>query len=121
MSFTTGRSDLSVSVSFDQSKVKQKIHARIELAQKVLDAQVMKDSNYYVPMQEGFLRDSVLSSVIGSGLLVWDIEYAKKMYHFPEARISKEVNPNASPKWFERAKATRLKIWEALVNREYSK
>lgn len=111
---------MSVSVSFDQSKVKQKIHARMERAQKVLDAQVLKDSNYYIPKQEGFLEKSVFGSVIGSGLLVWAIEYAKKMFHFG-GTPSKEVNPNASTKWFERAKAVKIKVWEALVNREYSK
>ena len=108
-------------VSFDRGAVAKRLHGRIDRVQKVLDAQVMKDSNYYAPMQEGFLRDSVLSSVIGSGLLVWAIEYAKKMYHFPEARIRKEVNPNASTKWFERAKSTKAKAWEALANREYNR
>ena len=109
-----------VSVSFDQRKCKARIHERVERAQKVLDSQVMKDSNYYIPKQEGFLERSVFGSVIGSGVLTWAMEYAKKMYHFA-GRPRKEVNPNASTKWFERAKATRLKIWEALVNREYSK
>jgi hypothetical protein len=80
----------------------------------------MKDSNYYVPKQEGFLERSVFGSVLGSGLLVWAIEYAKKMYHFA-GRPRKEVNPNASTKWFERAKSTKAKAWEALANREYSK
>lgn len=108
-----------VRVEFDQRKVKAKIGTRIERAQKVLDAQVLKDSNYYIPKQEGFLERSVFGSIIGSGLLVWAAEYAKKMYHFG-GTPSKEVNPNASTKWFERAKATRLKIWEALVNREYN-
>jgi hypothetical protein len=51
---------------------------------------------------------------------VWAIEYAKKMYHFA-GKPRKEVNPNASTKWFERAKSTKAKAWEALANREYSK
>jgi len=109
-----------VRVDFNQKAVAGRIHTRIERAQKVLDSQVMKDSNYYCPQDTGALQKSVLGSVIGSGLLVWAIDYAKKMYHFA-GRVAKETNPNASTKWFERAKATRLKIWEALVNREYSK
>ena len=107
-------------VSFDRGAVAKRLHGRIDRVQQVLDAQVMKDSNYYIPKQEGFLERSVFGSVLGSGLLVWAVEYAKKMYHFA-GKPRKEVNPNASTKWFERAKATRLKAWEALVNREYSK
>jgi len=111
---------LSVTVDFNKGAVKKKIDDRMKRVQLVLDSQIMKDSNYYIPKQEGFLARSVFSSLAGNGVLVWTMEYARKMYHF-EGRLSKEVNPNASTKWFERAKATKLKEWEALVNREYSK
>lgn len=107
-------------MTFNPAKVKRDKQPRLDRAQKVLDAQVMKDSNYYIPKAEGFLEKSVLGSPIGSGVLIWAIEYAKKMYHF-KGRLSKEVNPNASTKWFERARAVKAKLWEALVNREYSK
>lgn len=111
---------MSVTVDFNKGAVKKKIDDRMKRVQLVLDTQIMKDSNYYIPKQEGFLERSVFSSVSGNGVLVWTMEYAKKMYHF-EGRLSKEVNPNASTKWFERAKAAKLKEWEALANREYSK
>ena len=107
-------------VSFDKSGAKRKIQGRVNLAQKKLDSQVMKDSNYFCPQDTGALQKSVLGSVIGSGLLTWAIDYSKKMYHF-KGRVSKETNPNASVKWFEVAKSRFRDKWVRLVNDEYSK
>lgn len=107
-------------VVFDQSAVKKKITTRLDMAQKKLDSQVMKDANYFCPQDTGALQKSVLGSIIGSGLLTWAIDYAKKMYHF-KGRLSKETNPNASVKWFEVAKSRHKEAWAKLVNDEYSK
>lgn len=108
----------SVRVTFDPAAVRRNKQPRLFRAQKALDSQALKDSNYYIPKQEGFLERSGLGSVPGSGLLIWAASYAKRMYHFG-GTPSKKVNPNASVKWFERARAIRAKAWEALVNREY--
>lgn len=105
-------------VKFDKKKVAAKIGKNIERVQKKLDAQVLKDSNYYVPKREGFLERS--GDISRPGLVVWDMQYAKAMYNF-KGNPRKNVNPNASTKWFERAKATKLKEWEALVQNEYEK
>lgn len=111
---------METKVSFDKTGCKRKIQTRVTMAQKKLDSQVMKDANYFCPMDTGALQKSVLGSVIGSGLLTWAIDYAKKMYHF-KGRVSKESNPNASVKWFEVAKSRYKERWEKLVNDEYSK
>ena len=111
---------METKVSFDKTGCKRKIQGRVNLAQKKLDSQVMKDANYFCPQDTGALQKSVLGSVIGSGLLTWAIDYAKKMYHF-KGRVSKESNPNASVKWFEVAKSRFKERWLKLVNDEYSK
>jgi hypothetical protein len=111
---------MAVEVTFDRRAVSDRLGARAAKAQKVLDAQVLKDSNYYIPKRDGDLERSSLASPIGSGYLIWDIEYARAQYHGLPNK-SKDVNPNASTKWFERAKVVKLKEWEALANREYSK
>ena len=111
---------METKVSFDKTGCKRKIQGRVTLAQKKLDSQVMKDANYFCPQDTGALQKSVLGSVIGSGLLTWAIDYAKKMYHF-KGRVSKESNPNASVKWFEVAKSRFTEKWTKLVNDEYSK
>lgn len=111
---------METKITFDTTQVTKKINTRISMAQKKLDAQVMKDSNYYCPMDTGELQKSVLGSVIGSGLLVWSKEYAKKMYNFG-GMLSKENNPNASVKWFEVAKSRKLASWIKLVDDEYGR
>jgi hypothetical protein len=105
---------MEIRLDLDTTKIAGRLSKDIELSQKRLDAQVMKDSNYYCPMDTGALQKSVLGSVIGSGRLVWDIEYARKMYHF-KGNLSKDENPNASTKWFERAKMNKLKEWEKVA------
>lgn len=109
---------MATKIEFDQSKVKAKIESRLVRVQKRLDAQVMKDSNYFCPMDTGALQKSVLGSQIGSGILVWAKDYAKKMYHFG-GKLSKDSNTNASIKWFEVAKARYKEVWEKIANDEY--
>ena len=107
-------------VSFNVTKCKKQIEQRITRVQKLLDAQVMKDSNYYVPVDKHQLERSVENSKLGSGVLIWDAEHAKKQYyHFKKKSL--DVNKNASIKWFERAKKKSLKVWEKIANAEYSR
>lgn len=111
---------METKITFDTEQVTKNINTRISMAQKKLDAQVIKDSNYYCPMDTGELQKSVLGSVIGSGLLVWSKEYAKKMYNFG-GTLSKENNPNASVKWFEVAKSRKLVVWAMVANDGYKR
>ena len=111
---------METKITFDATKVTKDIALITSRAQKKLDAQVMKDSNYFCPMDTGDLQRSVLGSVLGSGLLVWSKEYAKKMYNFG-GTLSKENNPNASVKWFEVAKSRKLASWNRLVENEIKK
>jgi len=111
---------MATKVSFDKSKVKKDIEMRMVPVQKRLDAQVMKDSNYFIPKETGTLEKSVFGSVLGSGILTWAVDYAKKMYNFG-GKLSKETNPNASIKWFEVAKVRFTEKWTRMVNNEYRK
>jgi len=107
-----------MTIDFNVAKIASKIKSHIGTLQPVLDMQVMKDSNYFVPVDKHQLEKSVLNSKLGSGVLVWDTEYAKKQYyHF--VKKSKDQNPNASTKWFERAKERSMKTWEKIANDEY--
>jgi hypothetical protein len=112
---------MNVSVDLDVSKINQKINTNVERTQKILDLQVAKDSNYYCPEDVGILQDSVLlGSDFGSGELIWNIEYAKEQY-YGKPNKSTDKNPNARMKWFEEAKATKLKEWIGIANGEYNK
>ena len=110
---------MGITVQFDTAAVGKRCKARLDRAQAVLDIQVLKDSNYYCPVAEGTLRDSGAVSS-GGGEVAWETPYASDQYNFFENK-RKDKNPNASTKWFERAKSTKAKAWEALANREYKK
>lgn len=105
-------------ISFFPKAVGTRIKARVSKSQVALDVQVLKDSNYYCPDRQGTLmRSGVIAS--GGGEVRWETPYAKRQYNFYEKK-SKHKNPNASTKWFERAKSVKIKEWEAIANREYN-
>lgn len=112
---------MQINVDFDVNTVDAKIKARIGRCQAVLDAQALKDSNRYCPMDTGTLQKSaIISSKLGSGKLVWNTPYAQDQY-YGKPNKSHQKNPNATMKWFEVAKSKNIKTWEKLVNDEYSK
>lgn len=48
--------------------------------QRFVDLTVAKGMDKYVPFKTGTLKNSVLSSAFGSGLLVYNTPYAKRQY-----------------------------------------
>lgn len=112
---------MSARVELDKGGIKNKIASGVSRVQSVLDAQVLKDSNYFAPKRENTLIDSSIQSTrIGSGELIWNTPYAKAQYYgFPNK--SKDSNPNASMLWFEEAKSRHKEAWINLANSEYYK
>lgn len=112
-----GSVTFTVTANFDDAATKAKLTAAIHKAQMKLDAQVLADSNYYVPLKTSTLQKSaIINTVIGSGEIVWRTDYARRQYYGVNFDHSKSGNPNACAKWFEAAKAHKLKDWEKLVN-----
>jgi hypothetical protein len=110
-----------MTVNLNANVIYEKIDGRIKKIQSMVDLRVMKDSNYYCPMDTGTLQDSViLSYKEGSGVLTWDTEYAKSQY-YGLANKSKDDNPNAVMKWFEVAKTRNINKWVRFANDRYSK
>lgn len=105
-------------VELDINKTATRIAKRIKKSQFLLDQQVLKDSNFYVPEDTGNLQDSGVLGTSG-GEVKWDSIYAKKQY-YEDNKKSKDRNPNASMKWFEVAKGKQLKIWEKIANDKYN-
>ena len=106
--------------NFGSAATQKRISAAVHKAQMKLDAQVLADSNFYCPLraaQGGTLQKSaIINTVIGSGLVVWKTPYARAQYYGVNFDHSKSANPNACAKWFEAAKARKMKQWEKLVN-----
>ncbi|WP_054634820.1 minor capsid protein [Thalassobacillus sp. C254] len=88
------------------------IKTSIEGGQKELDSQVLKDSNFYAPHDQGDLIESgVRNSKPGDGKIMWSTPYSRRLYYNPQYNFSKDRNPNASGLWFENAKSMHLPSW----------
>lgn len=109
-------------VNFDTSKLKRKQENSRNDAQFNLDNQVLKDSNFFIPKQEGYLEKSgILHSRIGKGHIEWKTPYARRLYYNPQYNFSKDVNPNAQGLWFEAAKAIHKKDWAEVAGISYKR
>ena len=89
-----------------------RFNKKFSQAQKFLDNEVLKDSDPYVPMRTGMLRNSgILGTVIGSGKIEYNAPYAQKMYYGVNYHFSKDKHPQACAQWFEKAKAAKKDAW----------
>jgi len=107
-----------VSIDFDVNQAVKNRQPAFSRAQAALDIQVIKDSNYFVPKDEGALESSaLLSTDIGSGVVVWGADHARDQYYkYPNK--SKDKNPNASIAWFEEAKRAFGEDWNEIAQAE---
>jgi len=111
---------LNIDVKINQNQVRKKVNTGIDRAQFALDQQVLKDSNYFIPEREAYLKDSgVAHSQIGEGLVAWQTPYARRLYYNPQYNFSKDKNPNAQGLWYEVAKALYRGHWESVAQRAY--
>lgn len=107
----------TVKANFDDAAAMARISVAIHKAQMKLDQQVITDSNYYVPKKTHTLEASAtINTVIGSGLVVWKTDYAHRQYYGVGFDHSKQLNPNATAKWFEAAKTRKMEQWRKLVD-----
>ncbi len=99
-------------VIINTQKCLVRFEPRFSRAQKFLDNEVLKDSDPYVPKVEGALVGSgIRGTAIGSGKVIYNEPYAKKMYYGLTFNFNKEQHPLASAQWFEKAKAVKKEEW----------
>lgn len=110
---------MNVNVNLDVDKVSSRLSATMKKQlQPALDTQVLKDSNYFVPMDTGNLKSSgVRATIPGSGVVQWNTPYAKKMYYGVDYNFSLESNPHARAKWFEEAKKQYKSDWIKMLQK----
>src|SRR5690554_7684868 len=109
---------MSVRVRIETKQIKPKVKKAVEQAQRVVDSQVLKDSNRYAPMDTGNLINSSLrASQIGQGRLVWDTPYARRLYYNPQYNFSKARNPQAGGLWRSEEHTSELQSRPHLVCR----
>ena len=110
---------MTIKIEFDENETEKRIKERMYKVQPRFDNLVMRDSNFYCPKDTNKLHDSaIISSTLGNGYIEWTATYAKAQYYgYPNK--SKHRNPNATGKWFETAKANKIKAWEKCANDWY--
>lgn len=108
----------TVKLSLNRTKLLLRINKKLALkVQPILDNQILKDSNVYAPADTMNLIDSgIRGTKLGTGLIIWDTKYAGKQYYTKNNK-SKDVNPNATDRWFEVAKKKKVKQWVRLANK----
>ena len=73
-------------------------------AQRRVDSEVLRYNTPYVPFDTGTLQQSgILNTVIGSGEVVYQTPYARRMYYNPQYNF--QGAPQRGAYWFERMKA----------------
>ncbi|WP_028776126.1 minor capsid protein [Shimazuella kribbensis] len=99
-------------IRLDLGKIPPKFRKLGKEGQVLLDQEVLKDSNYYAPQDIGnLIQSGIRNTVFGSGKVIWNTVYARRLYYNPQYNFSKDKNPNADGLWFRRAKSYKLKKW----------
>ena len=103
---------VNVKLNLNQDKVCGRFDPKFELAQKRLDSEVIRCSSPYVPMRSGqLMRSGETGTRIGSGQVVWNTPYARRMYYGLNYHFSTDKHPQACAQWFEKAKAVQKDAW----------
>lgn len=103
---------VTVRLELDSPRVQQRFDQRFQKAQKFLDSEVLRCSAPYVPMRDGnLMRSGTNGTHLGSGQVIYNAPYAKRMYYGLSYNFSRDKHPQACAQWFEKAKATSKKHW----------
>lgn len=110
---------MGVKVTIDRSRVAARINTAKETMIPAVAEQALADCNYFARRDQGtMIQSSETASDLKKGELVWDTPYAKKAYY--TGTPSKDVNPNASLMWCEKAKNTYVKDWQAIGQTKFT-
>lgn len=94
----------------------EKIQQAFNKALFALQEQAKDDCNYFARQWQGTLIDTSSASCSGNTLTIaWDTPYAKRVYY--TGNPSKQVNPNASLMWAEKAHQTFGKDWINILDK----
>lgn len=78
--------------------------------------QIKDDCNYYVKVDQHILERSAYTEEDGTTLhIVWNTPYARRQYY--TGQPSKDVNPNASILWADKAAGQFKKDWAAMIQK----
>lgn len=96
-----------------------RLEGQIDIAQKWLDNEVLKDCQPFVPMRTGNLMNSgIHGTKLGSGEVEYNAPYAKKIYYGVHMKFSPLKHPQACALFFEKAKGIHKPKWKDGVQRK---
>lgn len=109
---------IDVQIDMDVPGTVSRFGARFQKAQKYLDSEVLRCSAPYVPMKTGALmRSGINATKLGSGSVVYNTPYARRLYYGTGFHFSRNKHPQACAQWFEKAKAVHMDAWMNGVDR----
>lgn len=114
------RIEANIRVRLNAADITAQVRQATARAQVILDEQVLKDSNRFIPLDTGeLMRSGLRASRIGEGSIVWDTPYARRLYFNPQYNFSRDSNPLAQGLWFEAAKSRYQSHWVELTRSAY--
>ena len=103
---------MPVVIEFNCEDIIRRFEERNSLAVAALSQQILKDSNFYCPLDQGVLQASALiSSDSDKGVITWNTPYAARLYYGINFNFDKASNSNAQAMWFHKAKDIHIDEW----------
>lgn len=131
---------VNIVVDINANEISGRVTAAVDRSIPALTQQMLKDSNFYCPMDQGTLRNSALiASDSDGGKITWNTPYARYLYYgvlmvgengsawakpgekkhiaVPEKALTYDCasNPNAQALWFEKAKDIHMREWKTFL------
>ena len=104
---------MKISVDVDFGSVKKGIESTKEKAYMTLKNDVIRDPDPYVPfsnMHHTHLRETPDMNKEPKQV-IYDTEYAQRVYKGTSMNFDKSRHPKATAKWFEKSKKANIKKW----------
>jgi hypothetical protein len=108
---------MAVKVNFNGDTVAARVQGAWDKGLAILTEEILNDSNQFVKVDKHTLENSaMIHSVPKDGIIIWQTPYARRQYWAIQT-ASKDINPNASWKWFHVAKSQLMGKWEQQAQR----
>lgn len=127
---------------FDDAKVRARFDNNAKQAKRLLKSEIIKDTEKFVPMQGGYLKNSIMASLQNvDDYIVYNVPYARFLYYGfvmighkthrawakrGETKVKTnrklqygKVHPMACSHWFERSKALYKDNWLKIAKKVY--
>ena len=108
---------MPVKINVSEAQIAGKLNSAWDKSLAIMTEEIMNDMNQYVKVDSHALEQSALiHSKPNEGLIVWETPYAKRQYWEIQTAV-RDINPNATWRWFEAAKADKMRIWERQIEK----